>query len=436
MEKSHAYSNEILKRAHSLDSEETMGTLIDLLKDKKVVMLGEASHGTHEFYEWRRKISLELLRHHGFSFIAVEGDWPPCEIINDSLKAGNDLSPHEILKTFNRWPTWMWANSDVAELIIDLREINSQERRRIGFHGLDVYSLFESIDEVIRKLEMVDPMLAERARQHYSCLEPFRQDEIEYVRSLFSSPESCEKDVTQVLQETLDQRLKGIWQKDEALFDAIQNAKVVKNAERYYRAMALSQDDSWNIRDNHMMDTLDMLLNHYGPGAKGIVWEHNTHIGDYRATDMLIQGHVNIGGLARARYGTDEVALVGFSTYQGSVIASHVWDGPIEEVKVPPAKAGSLEDICHELVENLGANFFVPLEKDSRKSDLNQFKLHRAIGVIYSAESEHRSNYVPTRLASRYDALIFLDQTTALKPYRVMHDPHKFPETYPYSSDL
>lgn len=431
------YAKELSRRAKPLRDSTSLEPLLEKIKDKKVVMLGEASHGTHEFYEWRRLITRELIQNHGFSFVAVEGDWPSAETINEAIKAGNQLPPQDVLSAFSRWPTWMWANTDVSNLIEDLRELNSNFRRKVGFHGLDVYSLFESIDQVIKSLKAVDPELAERAREYYSCMEPYRHNEIEYVRSLFGGPEGCREEVTTVLQEALNHRLEGMWEKDEALFDAVQNARVVQNAERYYRSMAGGNEDSWNIRDTHMMETLKMLLDHYGQGAKAIVWEHNTHIGDYRATSMLAQGNVNIGGLARQQLGEENVALVGFSTYQGSVIASHAWDGPIEILEVPPAREDSLEQELHGIIPEVGSdNFLVLLDQEAREGVLNEYKGHRAIGVVYHPQFERRGNYVPTKLASRYDALLFFDHSRALTPYRIGHDPHKIPETYPFGARL
>lgn len=420
-------SDEIRTRARPLDD---LRSLVDEIKDKKVVMLGESSHGTSEFYQKRAQISLELIKNHGFNFIAVEGDWPPCQKASGFISGENVSNAVDVLRAFDRWPTWMWANTDVAQLLDDLKETGLKP----GFHGLDVYSLVDSIDEAVKLLHKVSPALAKEAHLLYSCFEPYRHDEKEYARSLLKYPEGCREEVISTLEKTLKLKLTDDSQ-GRILFDAIQNARIIKNAERYYRAMVSFDDDSWNVRDHHMMETLEMLFQHYGEDAKGIVWEHNTHIGDYRATDMELYGHINIGGLAREAFGKENVALVGFGTYQGTVIASHAWDGPIQTLDVPKARNESIEHYCHEVSESTGLpEFYLSFKDVSSESELNNFCGHRAIGVVYDPAHERRGNYVPTKLAKRYDAFIFIDETHALIPLHVGFDPRKFPESYPFGT--
>jgi erythromycin esterase-like protein len=414
--------------------------LVDRIKNSKVVMLGEATHGTHEFYDWRRVISQELLEHHGFDFIAVEGDWPPCQELNSFIcgDSGQELysSARQALSAFHRWPTWMWANAEIAELAEWLQRLNrsNPEERPIGFYGLDVYSLFESAAVTIERLESINPFLARRARGLYGCFDRFRQDERKYARSLIDEPEGCLSEVVQVLNELLNFRLNGLKDREAALFDARQNARVVRNAEDYYRTMMLGNEDSWNVRDRHMMETLEMLLDHYGPDAKGIVWEHNTHIGDYRATDMLSMGQVNIGGLAREKLGEEQVSLVGFGTYQGTVIASHAWDGPIETLPVPAGRDGTYEAAFHDACSTLSASqAYIVMRDEDRdpESPLSQILGHRAIGVVYDPAHERWGNYVPTSLANRYDAFVFVDRTRAVEPYDISFLHEDLPETWP-----
>lgn len=422
--------NEYAEIAKPFSSIEDLDQIIQKIKDKKIVMLGESTHGTSEFYRWRLEITKELVENHGFSFIAVEGDWPACQGINAFVKE-NDLrsDPLEALKHFNRWPTWMWANFEMLNLLEWLSEFNQNsfnDDDKVGFHGLDVYSLYESIYTINEQLEKVDPVLAAKVMRFYSCFEPYMHDEKAYARSLYKYPEGCESDVADALFELFRKNITDI--------DILQNAKIVQQAERYYRAM-ISGEDSWNIRDQHMMSTLDSLLQHYGPESKAIIWAHNTHIGDYRGTDMVFQGQVNIGGLAREKWGKDKVALIGFTTYKGSVIASRAWDGKVEVMEVPSAKEGSLEDVLHQCVPIVGSKQFAFMLEDVHPhSILNDFRGHRAIGVVYHPKFEGVGNYVPTVLTKRYDGMIFFDETSALTPLRVEFDRNKMPETWPFGA--
>lgn len=426
-------SNEIVNRSVPFNDINDFSDLIDKIKDKKVVMLGESSHGTKEFYEWRTAISSELIKNYGFNFIAVEGDWPPCQEINRYIQNKNFLSTFEVLRKFNRWPTWMWANGEIALLMDFLKDYNSGVRKQIGFHGLDLYSLYESMDEIVRQLDDVDPKLSKKIRKYYACFDPYSKNEREYVKALLHADKGCLQEVKSALEEILKKSFHG----EESFFDASQNARVVKNAEEYYRSLISFNDESWNIRDYHMLETLDMLLSHYGSNSKGIVWAHNTHIGDYKATDMLVQGQINIGGIARQKYGAENVSLVGFTTYTGTVTASHAWEGPTEVMKVPKAKLGSLESALHQNIPLVGHdNYYLTFENVDYLSPLNDYRGNRAIGVVYNPAHELRGSYVPTAVAKRYDAMVFIDQTHALLPLRLEFDHHKIPDTYPFGTRI
>lgn len=431
-----SYLEEIIGLAKPLMDKQGIGPLIKTFKDKKIIMIGEASHGTHEFYEWRQYITKELIMNHGFNFIAVEGDWPPCQRINQFVNAKATINSYETLSAFNRWPSWMWANKEVLGFIDWLKSWNEKNQSNVGFHGLDVYSLYDSMDEVVLILKKIDPELAKLVEAKYSCFESYRHNEIDYAKSLIHAPAGCKQQILDALNLTLQAKLKSK-SESEAWFDASQNARIVKNAESYYRAMVFGEEDSWNVRDSHMMSTLEMLMEHYPADSKAIVWEHNTHIGDYRATSMVTSGQINIGGLTREIFGSENVGLIGFGTYAGSVTASVAWDGPVMQFDMPEAPQGSVEHACHHAIKNVTSpDFYMIFDPLNHHSALSHVRGHRAIGVVYDPEIEHRGNYVPTSLANRYDAFIFLDHTHALSPLKVSFDKHKFPETYPYGTRM
>lgn len=425
----------IKRRAKALKEPKDLTPLIAELSQSKIVMLGEASHGTHEFYEWRRLISEWLIKKHGFNFIAVEGDWPACWEVNQFVRGKSGSHSHDVLKAFNRWPTWMWANTETARLADWMRTHNETvlPDAKVGFFGLDVYSLFDSVDAVLKLLKKISPFSAKMARIRYSCLDPFKRDERAYAKSLIEFPEGCANEVSKNLETVLKLRLEQMKNQDESLFNIEQNARVVANAERYYRAMMHADEDSWNIRDRHMTDTLEHLLSHYGKDAKGIVWAHNTHIGDYRATDMMGAGQINIGGLAREKWGHEKVSLVGFGTHRGAVTASTAWDGKTKSMGVPPAIPGSYEAAFHEVSQSLKEPiYYIAMRDDlTAKDPLNEVRGHRAIGVVYHPEQERFGNYVPTSLANRYDAFIFIDETTALTALDQGFERKDIPETWP-----
>ena len=413
---------------HSLFSSDDLAALTEDAGNKKVVMLGEASHGTHEYYTWRTAISKKLIEEKKFNFIAVEGDWPDCYKINRYVKgykdAGNDV--YDVLKTFDRWPAWMWANWEVAALAEWLREYNVglSAENKVGFYGLDVYSLWDSMHAMVHYFDKEDPNAAFSVKQAIQCFEPFRHDEHSYAYSL--EKHSCRDHVITLLRE-IRMKAQFLDGDREAGFNAEQNALIAVNAEKYYSSIIRFNNESWNIRDRHMMETLDRLMKFHGTAAKGIVWEHNTHIGDARATDMHRQGMINIGELARDAYDINNVYLVGFGSYRGSVIAGDTWSAPMEIMEVPPAKDGSIEDALHR-ASNENRYFIFKEDIDplfDKRVD------HRAIGVVYHPERERRGNYVPTIMNQRYDAFIYLDETNALHPIQT-HVGKEIPETYPF----
>ena len=436
--------------AHKLENfNKDLDALLEHIGDARYVLLGEASHGTSEFYTWRAEIAKRLIAEKGFSFIAVEGDWPDCYRVNRYAKGmeNSGFSAYEVLHAFSRWPTWMWANREVVDLIEWLRSHNKvieKEDKKVGFYGLDVYSLWESLDAVIQYLRKNYPDAMKSAIEAYRCFEPYGRDVQEYAKATAFIPESCEDDVANMLLEI--RRKAGDGENDdegwfkadgrEAHFNAEQNAVVAKNAELYYRTMMHGGAASWNVRDHHMMNTLERLMKFHGSDAKSIVWAHNTHIGDARATDMARAKMVNLGQLAREQAGGDSVVLVGFGTYKGSVIASKEWGEPMERMPVPSAIEGSWDSFLHSLNDNVGRNKLLTFD-DIDKTEtplpsLFESKGQRAIGVVYNPSYEKHGNYVETILPIRYDAFLFIDETHALHPLHMPVSPDKeLPETFP-----
>lgn len=429
------YIESLKKCTLPLRAEKDMDSLIQMLGDKKIVMLGESSHGTKEFYQWRSLITQELISKHDFKFIAVEGDWPACQYVQSYIDGEGEDFPQKVLGHFDRWPTWMWANTEMSEFIHWLRAHNSDFKKEIGFHGLDVYSLFESMDHAMKGLRKIDPALAVKAENYYSCLNSYSRDEMSYSRSLFKAPEGCKQQILDALQIILEGRMKDEGAHKKDYLNIIQNAKIVRNAEQYYRAMLFGEESSWNVRDNHMLETLEFLLEHYGTDSKVIIWAHNSHIGDYRATDMTVRGEVNLGGLAREIFGDKHVALVGFGTHSGTVLASEAWNGVPEIFSLPQGKAGSLEDAYHQLSKELSSkNLMTIFKSDAKDYELSIPRGHRAVGVVYDPAGDYRRNYVPTSLNNRYDAFLFFDETHSLSPLGAEFSHHKFPETYPFGN--
>ena len=429
--------DELLERvrgmARPLEGDGALDVLMDRIGDARCVLLGEASHGTSEYYAWRARISERLIREKGFSFLAVEGDWPDCYEVNRYVRGlpGSAESAREALGVFRRWPTWMWANEEVEDLVGGLRRRNDglPEGEKAGFYGLDVYSLWESLEAVMEYLQREHPDAVEAARRAYSCFEPYGGNAHEYARATAFVPTSCEDEVVGMLSELVRGDAEHPEDGDEAHFAAEQNALVARNAERYYRAMILGGASSWNVRDRHMTETLGRLLDHHGPDAKAVVWEHNTHVGDARYTDMADNGLVNVGQLARERWGEEDVVIVGLGSHRGSVIAGAAWGAPMERMPVPPARENSWEDVLHRACGGDGLLLF----SGPGSEGLHEERAHRAIGVVYDPGRERHGNYVPTVLPRRYDAFLYLDETRALRP---LHPPWAGepdePETFPF----
>jgi erythromycin esterase-like protein len=412
-----------------------------MIGDSRFVLLGEASHGTHDFYHTRAQITEWLIEEKGFAAVAVEADWPDAQRANRYVQGrGDDAEAVEALDSFKRFPTWMWRNTDVVEFISWLREYNDgleQGKRKVGFHGLDLYSLHASARAVLDFLDKVDPDAARRARYRYSCFEHFGEDTQAYGYSVtFGLSESCEEEAVNQLIE-IQKRAAELASRDgnldpDAFFIAEQNARLVKNAERYYRTMFESRIDSWNLRDQHMVETLEALERHLGSSAKIVIWAHNSHLGDARATEMGAQGELNIGQLMRERYGKDAV-LVGFTTYAGTVTAASNWDAPAERKHVRPALGESYEAMFHEagipgfLLELRGNEWIAGV--------LTEKRLERAIGVIYLPGTERISHYFHARLADQFDAVIHFDKTRAVEPLErtSQWEAGEFPETYPFA---
>jgi erythromycin esterase-like protein len=409
--------------------------LLHRVGEARYVLLGEASHGTHEYYAWRDAISRRLIEEKGFSFIAVEGDWPDCYRVNRYARGYPDsgAGAREVLHNFERWPTWMWANKEVVELVAWLRRHNDgrPEGRKVGFYGLDVYSLWDSLYQVLGYVGKHQPSALAAARRALRCFEPYGEDVQEYAGATRWVGESCEDEVVALLAEL--RRAAPPYPDDgrEAHFNAEQNALVVRDAEHYYRTMVRGGPESWNVRDRHMAQTLERLMRHHGPQARGIVWEHNTHVGDARFTDMADDGMVNLGQLVREAHPEGDVVLVGFGSYRGSVIAGAEWDAPMARMAVPPGRPGSWEDVLHRAG---AADRLLLLDEARGDKGLLEERGHRAIGVVYHPEYEHYGNYVPTVLPRRYDAFVYLDETKALRPLHEVRprEEGEVPETYPW----
>ncbi|WP_029116724.1 erythromycin esterase family protein [Mycobacterium sp. URHB0044] len=408
-----------------------------LLGDARVVLIGESSHGTDEFYRARAEITKWLIDAKGFLGVAVEADWPDAYQVNRFVRgAGTDDTAEQALACFERFPTWMWRNAAVRDFVDWLRQRNATmtDEQRVGFYGLDMYSLHRSMKAVIGYLETVDPEAAARARTRYACFDHAAADDDgqDYGRAAaFGAGRSCEENAVEQLVEMQRTAARdGLLAEDEAFY-AEQNALVVRNAEVYYRAMFSRRINTWNLRDHHMADTLGALRNHLG-GARIVVWAHNSHVGDARATEMADDGQLTLGQLARERFG-GETRLIGFSTYTGTVTAASRWGGAAERKRVRPGLPGSVEELFHDVGR---PEFAVVMRDDGRvvADPLADVRLNRAIGVIYSPATERQSHYFDVRPADQFDAMIHIDETTALEPLDVpagwLSDDDA-PETFP-----
>ena len=412
--------------------------LLELVGDARLVLIGEATHGTHEFYRQRAVITKRLIEEKGFTAVAVEADWPDAYRVNRYVNgADEDPDAERALAGFKRFPTWMWRNADVLDFVGWLRSHNERGGARTGFYGLDLYSLYRSIAAVIDYLAEVDPPAAERARRRYACFERFEESQAYGYAVARGVSEPCRRAVVQQLLELQRWageylRRDGIAAEDEQFY-AEQNARLVLNAEEYYRTMFDGAEPSWNLRDRHMADTLDRLLAHldrHNGDTRAVVWAHNSHVGDARRTAMGARGELNIGQLARERH-RNNAFLIGFTTYEGTVSAASDWDGPVERKQVRPALAGSYETLFHAAGLQ---DFWLPLgDRNSAALALGEPRLERAIGVIYRPETERVSHYFGARLAEQFDAVVHIDRTRAVEPLErsVAWQRGEPPETYP-----
>ncbi|OLY94850.1 protein-L-isoaspartate O-methyltransferase [Cnuella takakiae] len=419
------------EKGRVLDGFKNLDPLFDKMSRARVVMLGEASHGTHEYYTWRTYITKKLITDYGFNFIGVEGDWPDCYAVNRYIKhkEGAGSSAEAVLRGYDRWPTWMWANWEITGLTEWLHQYNKGKSwpNQAGFYGLDVYSLWDSLTAVRQYLAANDPEALHQAEKAFRCFAPYKDDETSYAYAAQVVPQRCQQEVVHLLQQ-FQREKDGRGDDAEERFAAEQNALVTVNAEKYYRTMIGGGAASWNVRDSHMAETLERLMQLHGPDSKAIVWEHNTHIGDARATSMSDEGMYNIGELARKQYGKGDVFLLGFGSYAGSVMAATSWGAPQQVMEVPEARENSWEYHLHAA----GGNRLL-LSDDLRESVLAEKRLgHRAIGVVYRPQYEKFGNYVATLVPERYDGFIFLDQTKALHPLHGEAHNQKMPETYPF----
>lgn len=407
--------------------------LLQRIGDSRVVLLGEASHGTAEFYDMRARITRELIEKKGFTVIAVEADWPDAAHINHFIRGS---SPDPLLGSapFSRFPTWMWANHSVLDFTRWAKAYNapiSAPSNQVGFYGLDLYSLSSSIEAVLSYLESVDPETAEVARARYGCLTPWSRDPALYGQVMMTKNyRSCESSVIAVLRDLLERRLDYLGADGERFFDAEQNARLVANAERYYRTMYYAESNSWNQRDQHMFDTLQAVLAHRGPQAKAVIWAHNSHLGDARATEMSARGEFNIGQLARLEYG-NACYSIGFGTDHGTVAAASEWGGPMEIKRVQPAHIDSYERVCHEVPTD---NFLLPLRQPLQQTTRQRLlveRLERAIGVIYRPDTELQSHYFYASLPHQFDEYIWFDETRAVTPL-ARATATGMPDTFPF----
>jgi erythromycin esterase-like protein len=434
----HHLVSAIRRSAHPLTGETTdFDPLLKAIGESRFVLIGEATHGTHEFYRLRAQITKRLIAEKEFNAVAVEADWPDAYRINQFVRfESDDEDAIDALSGFRRFPAWMWRNADVLDFVGWLRNYNEHRHaKRAGFYGLDLYSLHASIRAVLDFLDKVDPEAAHRARYRYACFDNFGEDTQAYgYATSFGLSKSCEDEVISQWME-MRRRAADLARRDgrvarDAFFFAEQNARLVKNAEEYYRSMFHERVSSWNLRDTHMAETLDALVRHLGAKAKVVVWAHNSHLGDARATEMGQRGELNLGQLVRQRYGK-EATLVGFTTHTGTVTAASGWDSPAERKYIRPALPGSYEALFHETGV---PNFLLRLSKrEEATAALQEPRLERAIGVIYLPRSERASHYFHAQLPEQFDVVLHYDETRAVEPLErtAEWETGEVPETYP-----
>lgn len=405
--------------------------LLHRIGDARVVLLGESSHGTSEFYRLRARITQALIEEKGFTFVGIEGDWPDAARIDHYVRHA-EYPPSE-WTAFARFPTWMWRNEEVRHFVDWLRAHNVDRipGQRVAFHGLDLYSMYNSIRSILDYLQTIDPATAEVARQRYGCLTPWQSDPAAYGHAALTRQyQTCEQEVVTMLKDLLKKQRVYAEHDGERFLDVVQNARLVTNAERYYRTMYYGSRSSWNLRDTHMFETLETLLAHHGPDSKAIVWAHNSHVGDSAATEMSRRGEYNIGHLCRQKFG-EAAYSIGFGTDTGTVAAAENWDSPMEIMTVRPALENSYERLCHESGVD---RFLLPLRSARDLAliqGLNMKRLERAIGVIYRPESERQSHYFDAILPQQFDEYVWFDRTTAVKPL-ITETLKGLPDTYPF----
>ncbi|MGD0421551.1 MAG: protein-L-isoaspartate(D-aspartate) O-methyltransferase [Xanthobacteraceae bacterium] len=408
-----------------------LDALLERIGDAKIVLLGEATHGTSEFYRMRERISQELITRKGFRFVAIEGDWPDVARLDHYVRHF-EYPPSE-WTAFARFPMWMWRNNEVRSFVDWLHAHNAEHapQERVAIYGLDLYSLYTSIGVVLKYLDEVDPDSARIARQRYGCLTPWQADPATYGHAaLTGTYRTCEKEVVRMLEDILHKQSDYSAHDGERFMDAVQNARLVTDAERYYRIMYYGSRASWNLRDTHMFETLKTLLEFHGPESKAIVWAHNSHVGDAAATEMSARGEYNIGHLCRQEFG-DGVYSIGFGTHSGTVAAASDWDGPMEVKEVLPSLEQSYERLCHETGR---PRFLLPLRGRSTaevRDRLATPRLERAIGVIYRPETELASHYFQAVLPAQFDEYIWFDESRAVTPFATK-ELEGLPDTYPF----
>ncbi|MEF8939054.1 MAG: protein-L-isoaspartate(D-aspartate) O-methyltransferase [Salinivenus sp.] len=408
-----------------------LDALLARIGDARIVCLGEATHGTSEFYRMRARITRALIEEKGFTVVAAEADWPDAAQVNAYVRSLDRSAVPET--AFTRFPTWMWANEEVVEFLDWLREYNVSRARnqQAGFYGLDLYSLYTSIEAVLEYLDEVDPAAAAVARQRYGCLSPWEHDPAAYGRAALTGQyHECADEAVAMLNDLLDKRLQYRGKDGERFLDAVQNARLVADAEAYYRAMYYGSKNSWNLRDQHMFDTLQEVLDVRGGDAKAVVWAHNSHLGNAAATEMGARGQHNVGQLCRDAYG-DDAYLIGFGTDRGTVAAASEWGGPMEVKEVRPAHEESYERLCHE---SEVPSFLLPLRPahtPELRDALAEERLERAIGVIYRPETELRSHYFQARLPQQFDEYVWFDETEAVTPL-TSDAGAGMPDTFPF----
>jgi protein-L-isoaspartate(D-aspartate) O-methyltransferase len=428
-----ALSDQIAKHAERFDDldEVSPDALLDRIGDARVVLLGEATHGTSEFYRMRSRITQALIERKGFDIVAGEADWPDAARIDHYVR-DRDV-PIQEWSAFARFPTWMWRNEEFLEFVEWMRLHNQElpHERRVRFAGLDLYSLYNSISEVLRFLDDRDPAAARAARERYGCLTPWQSDPAAYGRATLKGEyRSCEHEVAGMLEDLLQKRLALMRGDNEDFFDAEQNARLIADAEKYYRIMYYGSHESWNLRDQHMFNTLERLLQFRGPNSKAVIWEHNSHVGDARATSMSARGEFNVGELCRRRFG-DAAYSVGFGTDHGTVAAASYWDGPMEVKAVQPAHEDSYEAVFHSVeAPGLMLGMRDALDPELHRR-LMEARLERAIGVIYRPETELASHYFQAVLPRQFDEFIWFDETRAVRPLDV-RKLKGVPDTYPF----